>query len=132
MAAEQPRLTRRLAAAAFAALFAWSAWIQWNDPDPLRWMLLYGTACALCAWLALGRRPAAPLRWSLAGVAGVWALALAPRVIGAAAFTGTEEERELAGLVLVAFAALALPAAGWGSVERGAGDGPARTEGGDR
>jgi len=122
-------LSNRLASAAFAALFAWSALVQWNDPDPIRWVLLYGAASAFCGWLTLNRRPAAPLRWGLVGAATAWALTLLPGVIASAAFTGTEEERELAGLVLVAFAALALPACGWGSVER-AGDAPAPTEGG--
>lgn len=124
-------MRNRLAAAAFAVLFAWSAAVQWNDPDPIRWTLIYAAACALSAWVALGRRPAPPLRWGLLAVATAWALTLAPRVIAAADFTGTEEERELAGLLLVAFGALALPARGWGSVACSAGDAPARTDGGE-
>jgi Transmembrane family 220, helix len=140
LAAEQPRLIRRLAAAAFAVLFAYATVVQYNDPDPIRWMALYAAACALCVRLALGRPPPAALRFGLAIVAAGWALVWAPGVVAAAAFTGTEEERELGGLLLVTLAALVLPAgarrggsaaAEWGSVERGAGDGPAPRKGGE-
>jgi hypothetical protein len=49
-------LALRLASGLFAALFLLGAIVQINDPDPLRWMLLYLAAAAL------RRRPAPPGR----------------------------------------------------------------------
>jgi len=84
-------------------LFAVSAALQWNDPDPIRWFLLYASAAVI-----LGSSLFVPilgsLFLSLATVAGVWAAILLPSVLSASSFTGTEEERELAGLALVALA----------------------------
>jgi hypothetical protein len=42
----------------------------------------------------------------LATVAGLWAAILLPSVLSAGSFTGTEEEREFAGLALVAIASV--------------------------
>ena len=79
-----------------AALFAYAAIIQWNDPDPARWVAVYlcGSALALAPlfWPIL---PTATL--ALAMVATAWALSLVPGIFAAMALTGTEEERELAG-----------------------------------
>ena len=90
-----------------AVLFGASAALQLNDPDPVGWFLLYACAAGLCLLHALGfaARPAA---LALAGVAVVWASSLVPGVLASAAFTGSEEERELAGLLLVALVSAAL------------------------
>ena len=60
-----------------ALLFLLFAAVQYNDPDPAVWMLLYGGVALHFALAALGRlyRPAA---WLWLGVAVVWAATLAP------------------------------------------------------
>ncbi len=101
----------RLACAALAALFTFAAYVQHNDPDPLQWMAIYGLAAVASAASAWGRRPLAfPAILALLGLA--WALALAPRALwGPADLDGlarwqmtdtrVEEQRELAGLLLL-------------------------------
>jgi hypothetical protein len=93
-------------------LFLVSAALQWNDPDPLRWAVLYALA---------GVASLVPLRgrggWLLPAVVGlaalVWAGLLAPEVVpvmelldlfgSMKAETPTiESSRELLGLLLVA------------------------------
>ena len=86
-------------------LFAFSAAIQLNDPDPIRWFTLYATA-ALLSGLSLFVPVPGAMFAALATVAGLWAAILLPRVLSAGSFTGTEEEREFAGLALVAIASV--------------------------
>jgi Transmembrane family 220, helix len=43
----------------FALLFAISTALQWNDPDPIRWMALYGSATVLAVLAFRGVRPTA-------------------------------------------------------------------------
>jgi hypothetical protein len=108
-------LKRGLWTAANAVLllaFLFSAAVQYNDPDPLRWMAVYGAAAAVCVAELLRRtRLAYPL--AVAIVALGWAATIAPRVIGAVRFTdmfaefemknaGVEESREMYGLLIVA------------------------------
>lgn len=98
----------------FAALFLFAASLQWNDPDPVRWVLIYTAAAAAC--VAALRRPRS---WMLPGAVALvalgWAFALAARVVGQvelrsifAEFKMTrsdplqEEAREAVGLLLVA------------------------------
>ena len=60
----------------FAALFAVSAALQYNDPDPVGWALLYFAACVL----AVGRSRGTPLRpfgVALAALCAVWMATLA-------------------------------------------------------
>ena len=58
------------------ALFLLSAAVQWNDPDPVRWMAIYGVAFAIC--LATGLRAPVPALAPLlvAAVALAWAVAI--------------------------------------------------------
>jgi len=60
-----------------AALFLFSAAVQWNDPDPLRWIFGYGVAAGISAAFSLGY----PVR-ALAAVAALvyagLAIAVAP------------------------------------------------------
>ncbi len=92
--------------------FLFSVVVQYNDPDPVRWMLLYGLAALNCLLSLRGR-----LRWPLPSVVGtvalLWALLLAPGVIGKTTFgslfesfemanTVVEEAREMGGLLIVA------------------------------
>ena len=102
-----------------ALLFLSFALVQYNDPDPLRWMLLYGAVAVLYGLAALGRTHR---RLALAGliVALVWATTYVPAFLdwlnmGAPSIVGTmkaeilyvELTREFLGLVL------ALGACGW-------------------
>jgi hypothetical protein len=95
------------------AAFLFSVIVQYNDPDPVRWMLMYGSAGAACVLAIAGR-----LRWAFPAVVGVvalaWALTLAPSVFGKVAFRELfasfemkderiEVGREFGGLLIVAF-----------------------------
>ena len=111
----------RLLNAAMALLFLFGAVVQYNDPDPLRWMAMYVAAAVACA-LAMAKR----LRWWFAAMIGavalVWAASLAP-----AAFPNVripemfaawemanervEEGREMYGLLIIAIYMTVLVAA---------------------
>ena len=101
----------RSLSAVFAALFLLGAVVQLNDPDPLRWILLYLVAATASLLAAAGRNhwalPAATALFAL-----VWAVTLAPGVFGivraselVAAWemkdSGVEEGREMYGLLIV-------------------------------
>ncbi|HEU5079268.1 MAG TPA: transmembrane 220 family protein [Opitutaceae bacterium] len=63
----------------FALLFLYSASLQFNDPDPLRWIVIYGAAaipCLLAVWNKLNWR----LPALIAAVALVWAATHVPHV----------------------------------------------------
>jgi hypothetical protein len=47
----------RIAAGVMAALFVVSAAVQWNDPDPVYWIAIYGAAALLAARAAQGDVP---------------------------------------------------------------------------
>ena len=93
-------------------LFAFGAAVQLNDPDPARWIAVYGLAAVACV-LSLLRR----LHWTfpalLCLVALAWAATLAPGVVGRVPFgdmfgafemknVGIEESREMYGLLIIA------------------------------
>lgn len=95
------------------AAFLFSVAVQYNDPDPIRWMAIYGAAAVICMLAIAGRG-----RWPLAAAVGllalVWALTLAPAVIGKVRFgelfeafemkdERVEVAREMGGLLIVAF-----------------------------
>ena len=114
-------MTRRLWQAAnglFLLMFAFSAIVQINDPDPLLWIAIYVAAVVVCG---LEMRQRAP--WWAAPLVGVmallWASTIAPRVLGVVPFTsmfqefemkdfGVEESREMYGLTIVAVWMLAI------------------------
>lgn len=99
----------RIANVVMAVLFAISAAVQYNDPDPLQWMALYGAATLACL-AALRRRPDPWVPAAIAVVALVWALSLAPSVLGVLPArdifqlrsAAGEEGREMYGLLIVA------------------------------
>lgn len=108
-----PRAAFRGLNALATLVFLLFAAVQYNDPDPVRWMAIYLAAALSCALEAMGR-----LRWPLPALAAaaalVWAGIWAPRVVGQVswghAFRSSgmsgdikeEEARELGGLLIVA------------------------------
>lgn len=100
----------RKASAAMALLFAFAAFVQWNDPDPVAWILLYGLAATLAALAARGRArfvPNAAAAALFTGLAIWWAPSL--ESARGEAFTSVrmqatedEEPRETIGLLLCA------------------------------
>ena len=106
-----------------ALMFAASVAVQYNDPDPLPWMAIYGGA-AIIALLEISHRvrPVFPALLSLTALG--WAATIAPRVIWKVPFAemfgafemknvGIEESREMYGLLLVALWMAAVALAGW-------------------
>ena len=95
-----------------AVLFAIAAAVQYNDPDPLRWIAIYGLAGLACLLALAGRLPRlAPVLVGLAAL--VWAATLAPGVVGQVSIgdlfesyamksAPVEEGREMGGLLIVA------------------------------
>jgi hypothetical protein len=112
----------RVANTVVGALFLLGAAVQWNDPDPLRWMLIY-TAAAAAALLAATGRIRRGMAAAVAVVALLWAGSLAPGVLGRVRMgelveewemkdTRVEEAREMYGLLLIAAWMGVLTAAG--------------------
>lgn len=94
------------------AAFLFSVIVQYNDPDPFWWMLIYGLAGAACV-LALRRRGGWMFPAAVGGAALAWALTLAPSVLGRVRFgelfeafemkdARVEVGREFGGLMIVA------------------------------
>jgi hypothetical protein len=102
----------RVSIVVMSLLFLLALVAQYNDPDPLRWMAIYGAAAAAGVLLLGGRLP----RWLpvvVGLVALIWATALAPGVVGRVApgdlfrevtmaSAAIEEAREMIGLLIVA------------------------------
>jgi hypothetical protein len=102
----------KLLSGAMAILFLFACAVQYNDPDPLQWMTIYGLAALACG-LWLGRRLP---RWmpAVVGIAALgWAVVLAPGVVGRVSIGDlfesyamksepVEEAREMGGLLIVA------------------------------
>jgi hypothetical protein len=97
----------------FIPAFLLSVVVQYNDPDPIRWMAIYGAAFVMCCLSLAGR-----LRWWMPALAGavalVWAFSILPHLVGHAIDWGqvfghmkmangvVEETREMGGLLIVA------------------------------
>ncbi len=100
----------RIASAAMAAVFALAIAVQYNDPDPLVWMLAYAIPCALSVAAAAQRDwPAAA--GALCAAYALAALLSLPSLLAARAQAFThwhmlsaedESAREAAGLGLCA------------------------------
>lgn len=102
----------KLANYLLAAAFLFSVIVQYNDPDPGRWMLMYGAAFVACVLFALRR-----IHWAIPAVVGLvallWAIDWAPGVLGKTRFSEmfeawemknerVEEAREFWGLMIIA------------------------------
>jgi hypothetical protein len=114
---------------ATTALFALSTVVQINDPDPLRWMALYGAAGAITA-VSIRRRVAPAIMALVGAVAAAWGV----HVVSGGPLAGSyahmfdawemrsvdiEQAREASGLFIVAawmavlgVRAIRVPAAG--------------------
>ena len=124
MAADRAAFAWKIADAMFLLMFLFSVIVQINDPDPVRWMAIYGAAAVSCLLSLTGRLP-----WWFAVITGVialaWAATIMPRVIGQVPFIdmfaefemkdiGVEESREMYGLLLIGgWMALAAHRAFW-------------------
>jgi hypothetical protein len=92
-------------------VFLCAAALQYNDPDPVRWMAIYGLAALVCGLSLAGRLPRpAPILVGLAAL--VWAATIVPGVVGRVSVGDlfeslamksqfVEEAREMGGLLIV-------------------------------
>jgi hypothetical protein len=107
-----------------ALLYGAAALLQYNDPDPVRWMLIYAAAMIVAALVAVrgAIAPTAPLL--VAVVALVWGLVWSTDVRDPASYArmfeswqmknvAVEEARETSGLLLVGGWMLVLAVQGW-------------------
>lgn len=110
MSDARPGRSLRIAAGAMTALFLVSAVVQWNDPDPIYWIAIYGAAAILSARAAQGQLPLVPNALALLTFAALAARAL-PDLLAAReqAFThwhmlspSDEVAREAGGLMICA------------------------------
>lgn len=104
-------MNRRLAGFVLAVLFIVMAGMQYNDPDPMRWVAVYGAAAIASLLGAFGRLPVLVPAVIGAG-ALAWALLLVPDVMGKVAVgdlfetvemqnKAVELGREMGGLLVV-------------------------------
>ena len=100
------RKIMRTVALVFALLFAAAAIVQYNDPDPLVWILFYGIAAISCLLFYLNRFPSIlGLILGgiyLAGVIRVWPEKFKGVSIGSGAIENIEQAREALGLLIMA------------------------------
>lgn len=93
-------------------VFLYMVAVQYNDPDAILWMGIYGIAALICFLTSLGR-----LHWGISALTAVVALGvaltIAPLVIGKVSFSElfesmemktkiVEQAREMGGLLIVA------------------------------
>ena len=71
----------RIASYVMAALLGVCVALQYNDPDPVRWMLMYGTAMIVAALLP-AKKQIVPVGYLVAAIALVWAAYLLTLVWG--------------------------------------------------
>jgi hypothetical protein len=108
---------RRVIEVLFAFVFALSAGLQGNDPDPARWFAIYVAAMILCVFA----EDTVVVRWvplGLAAIATIWGATLVPGVLREAELADlvrtmkhenhAEEARELGGLLVVALVMTAI------------------------
>ena len=96
----------RVLTAVMSLLFVYATAVQYNDPDPGHWIILYGSA-SLIAGLAARYRPSAYVCCVVAAVALAWACIISVDVPLLVAEVG----REMVGLGIVAGWMLALAVA---------------------
>jgi hypothetical protein len=92
--------------------FVFGVIVQFNDPDPARWMAIYAAAALACGLFAAGRK-----QWIVPAlvlvIAAIWAATLAPAALGKVGFgelfeafemkdERVEMGREFGGLAIIA------------------------------
>ena len=92
--------------------FVFGVIVQYNDPDPARWMAIYAAAALACGLYAAGQK-----RWIVPAIvlviAGIWAATLAPAALSRVGFgelfeafemkdERVEIGREFGGLAIIA------------------------------
>jgi len=103
----------RYASYVMAALLAVCVALQYNDPDPIRWMAMYGAAMVVSALLP-SKKPLVPVGYVVAAVALVWSAYLLYGVWGRMEVAdlvekmsekggAVEEGRESGGLAIAGF-----------------------------
>ena len=96
-----------------ALLFAFAAALQFNDPDPIRWIAIYIAACVLSIRAATRRRVSPAASLAVFAIASVWAALIAFGGPAASEYRhmfdawemkspSVEEAREASGLLIVA------------------------------
>jgi hypothetical protein len=106
-------------------LFLFGAVVQYNDPDPLRWIAMYLAAGAAC-FLAAGNRGTWLFPAFVGAIALLWALtfvkAVIPNVGVSEMFAAwemqnqrVEEGREMYGLLLIAVTMITIAVGRWRS-----------------
>jgi hypothetical protein len=101
----------RVLSGLMALLFLFSVAVQYNDPDPVRWMAIYGAAAVACLWRSAAARVPRWLPSVVAVTAVLWA-AVSARLVDPAALPhmfdsfemhslAVEEARETSGLLIV-------------------------------
>ena len=114
----------RTISAAMTGVFAVAVAVQYNDPDPVRWMMIYGAAGVLSAWVVVRGGASLPPAVIVGLVALVAGLAVAGGVRDWTAFSEMfqswemksptiEEAREASGLLIVAGWMAVLTIAAW-------------------
>lgn len=116
-------MTMKVANLVMLAAFVFGVIVQYNDPDPARWMAMYGAAALACGLYAAGRKlwivPAMVLV-----MAAIWAATLAPAALGKVGFgelfeafemkdERVEIGREFGGLMIIAAWMLVLTIVSW-------------------
>ena len=84
-----------------ATLFTFFAFIQWNDPDPILWMVNYGIAAVMSIKYISKLSFSKLIFRGTLGFIGVQAMVLAYKVIGHQHLLYAEDGREFLGLVIV-------------------------------
>lgn len=95
-----------------ATLFAFAAIVQFNDPDPIRWVAIYVVAGVLSALAASARRVPAAAFVAVGVAALLWAASIMLGGPGASEYghmfdawemksVAVEEAREVSGLLIV-------------------------------
>jgi hypothetical protein len=114
----------RVFAGLMAVLLAFAAAVNVNDPDPVRWVAMYGAACVISIIVALTGAVPLPLPALVGAVALAWAIVWAARVPSLEMYTHmfdewemksetVEEARETCGLLIVAVWMAALVLRAW-------------------
>ena len=93
-------------------VFLLSAAVQYNDPDGILWILVYGVAAAVCVGFAMGRAKAwhasvvaiGALIWAVTLIPGFWGQVSASDLFGSMSMKtmAVERAREFGGLLIIA------------------------------